>query len=69
MKVYWTRDFTGFYPVGTAAVVVATSPEEAAELLNAELVRVRLPGDASAGGMKEVSIGRKHAIVIRDGEY
>lgn len=37
MQVYVNTRFLGHWPVGTAAVVVAESPERAAQLLEAAL--------------------------------
>jgi len=51
MKIYTNNRFTGFYPVGTAAVVRAESKEDAAELLNVELKACGLPADAKPEDM------------------
>lgn len=69
LKVYVCNRFTGFYPVGVAAVVVAESQSEAAELLNAQLKRQGLPGDATANGMAWVMQNNKQVVVLNDGNY
>ena len=45
MKVFTCRDFTGFYPVGTAAVVVAEDIGAATVALRNALIDNGLPGD------------------------
>ena len=66
MEIYTCNKFTGFYPVGSAAVVEATSPEEAAEKLNAALVAHGLEGDAKAEDMILFINGVR---ILCDGEY
>ena len=68
MKTYTNTSFTGHWPVGTAAVVRAINAEEAAEILNAELRRTGLPGDASAGEMIPL-LRKQNVIVLNDGNY
>ncbi len=67
---YTCTDFKGHYPVGTAAVVTAGSPEEAAQLLNAELKLRGLPGDAKPENMLRFPAqkGEKCRILL-DGNY
>jgi hypothetical protein len=43
MYVFTCNDFEGFYPVGTAAVVVANNEEEAKKMLIDELDKRGLP--------------------------
>lgn len=66
MNYYTNTNFTGHYPVGTAAVVHARSQKEAAERLNAELVKVGLPGDAKPQDMNIFRIGVR---ILLDGQY
>jgi hypothetical protein len=67
MKTYTCTSFTGFCPVGTAAVVRAENAEEAAEMLNEELVVLGLPGDATPDEMRHVTA--KGVYILRDGDY
>lgn len=68
MKIYTNTSFTGHWPVGTAAVVRAETAEEAAEILNAELRRNGLRGDATAGEMDPMPPG-KGVVILNDGDY
>ena len=67
--VYACNQFTGHYPVGTAAVVVAESQEHAAQLLNEQLKRQGLPGDANAKMMALVGQKAPQAVILCDGNY
>lgn len=68
MKTYTNTSFTGHWPVGTAAVVLAETAEEAAELLNVELRSRGLPGDATAGDM-DLLDRKVRVTVLNDGNY
>lgn len=69
MKVYTNTTFTGHYPVGTAAVVIARGPTDAAKALNAELVKIGLPGDALPKDMKVINCLKSRVTILRDGDY
>lgn len=71
MKVWTNNCFTGHYPVGTAAVVVAEDATDAAELLNQSLRDMGLPGDAEAGEMVEITIAEDttSVTILCDGNY
>lgn len=69
MKVWTNTEFDGFWPVGTAAVVVADTVEQAAELLNMALVKRGLAPTAAADVFELVSVESPAAIVLRDGDY
>lgn len=69
MKVWTNTQFTGLWPVGTAAVVVADTQAEAAVLLNAELDKRGLTGDATPEQFQPLKTNRPLAVVLRDGEY
>ena len=64
--VYTCTTFTGYYPVGSAAVVRANSPEEAAELLNKELIFFGLQGDVKA---EDMIIFNDDVKILNDGDY
>lgn len=68
-NVFVCTGFTGHWPIGTAAVVVAWTSEEAAELLNTELRHLGLIGDATPDVMAEISVFTKRAFVLCDGDY
>lgn len=69
MNIYTTTGFEGHYPVGTAAVVRADSPEEAADKLNHELVCQGLIGDATAANMFLFENPDEHVRILCDGNY
>lgn len=65
-KVFQTTAFEGHYPVGTAAVMVATSAKAAERALNAKLKEMGLPGDAEARFIHEVT---DSVDVLLNGDY
>jgi len=69
MNVYFNNCFTGHYPVGTAAVVVAENPEEAAEALNRSLVDMGLEETAVPGEMVLLSTTFESVTILNDGNY
>ena len=69
MKIYTNTQFDGAYPVGTAAVIIAESPEAAARLLNGELESIGLSPSAKAKDMTHINSRRAAAHILCDGEY
>lgn len=69
LGVYVCNQFTGYWPVGTAAVVVAESQSHAAELLNAQLLDMGLKGDATANTMALVMQASPQVVILCDGNY
>lgn len=69
MNVYTCTEFTGFWPVGAAAVVVAPDSSTAADMLNAELRKISLPGDAKTKDMQEVPTSAPLVCILLDGNY
>lgn len=69
MKVWTNNEFTGFYPVGSAAVVIADDAESAADMLNLRLRGVGLDGDAEASGMCEIALINGNCAILSDGNY
>lgn len=69
MNIYTCKNFTGHYPVGTAAVVAAWSSEQAAALLNSELVKMGLRGDAEKKHMRLLDTSNKQVRILCDGDY
>lgn len=66
LKVYYNTDFEGLWPVGTSAVVVAESAEQAELLLTDKLADIGL---AYRGTMTELDITVPNAIILQDGDY
>ncbi|MDE2105955.1 MAG: hypothetical protein KGL39_52520 [Patescibacteria group bacterium] len=70
MKTFYHKSFTGHYPIGVSAIIVAENAKEATELLNLTLKQDHaLNGDAAEGDLVEVDTTRQQAIVIGDGNY
>ena len=69
MKVWTITGFEGHWPVGTAAVVVAETADQAAETLNAELRHRGLSPSAKAEGFDELQTHQRGAVVLCDGDY
>jgi hypothetical protein len=64
MKVYYSDDFSGFYPVGTSAVVRANNLEEATILISAALNLKGLEFDGTLTEFKG-----KGVVILQDGDY
>lgn len=69
MKVWTCTKFTGHWPAGCAAVIVAPTPESAANVLNASLQNSGLPGDASPDEMMPLVTDYRNAVILCDGNY
>lgn len=69
MKVYTCTAFTGHYPVGTAAVIIAVSRIEAHKMLVKELEKYGLAQDVKEADIEQVSLGRASVYILRDGNY
>lgn len=68
MNIYTNNEFKGHWPVGTAAVVWAETPEQAADLLNWDLRAVGLEGDALPSEMK-IFTPSENVRILCDGNY
>ena len=66
LKVYYNTDFEGLWPVGTSAVVVAESVEQAESLLSDKLVAIGL---AYRGTMTEMDMTTPNAVILQNGDY
>lgn len=66
LKVYYNTDFEGLWPVGTSAVVVAESAEQAELLLTDKLAAIGL---AYRGTMTEINLTVPNVIILQDGDY
>ncbi|MDR5784079.1 hypothetical protein QCE63_32175 [Caballeronia sp. LZ065] len=69
MKIYTCSNFTGFYPVGVAAVIVAECASAAEHLLNVALQAVGLPGDAQIDEGSAVDAGVPGIVMLKNGDY
>jgi hypothetical protein len=77
MNVYTCNTFTGYYPVGTAATVIAGKDFVARNRLNKFLKKVGLPGDAKTKDMKFLvaikdpffSEPKETVRILSDGNY
>lgn len=78
LKVYTTTYFQGHYPVSTAAIIVAESPEQALELLVEKLKQVGLYGgplgqkknlNLGLTDLDEVDLEMAQATILNEGDY
>lgn len=70
MRVFTSTTFDGFWPVGSAAVVVASNAEEAKEYLLKALEAHGLPQrDPSGVTVRELPVDRVFARILCDGNY
>lgn len=69
MKVWTNKNFSGHWPVGTAAVVVAGNSVDAAHLLSVELKGQGLPQSVLAEDMKELPLESGVVRILNDGDY
>ena len=70
-QVFTFTNFTGHYPVGTAAVVVAKSKSEAIMLMDEQLSEAGLPALDEQEGVKVslVDLDVYQAIILLNGDY
>lgn len=68
MNVYTNVTFTGFYPMGTATVVIAETPAAAAHALNSALVDQGLAPHVTAEDMELLPLAPGVRILC-DGNY
>lgn len=69
MNVYITTNFTGHWPVGTAAVVIAKDKGHARRQLAPELERRGLEQDMSKIEFEKLDTNEYGAHVLLDGNY
>jgi hypothetical protein len=71
MNIYTCTEFTGHYPTGTAAIVVARSRAQAVSKLNAALKEAGLPGDAETKDLVPLIIDDDCPVcrILADGNY
>lgn len=68
MKLWTNNQFKGRYPVGTGAVVVADTAEEAADYLSLFLNEIGLP-NAKIEHMEEMPFVDGQVRILCDGDY
>lgn len=66
MSVWTSNDFSGRWPVGASAVVVASTQEEALFMLSAELKARGLKFD---GTLVKLPLDKLTCVILQDGEY
>jgi hypothetical protein len=69
MKIYISTMFTGHYPVGTAALVVARDGARANHILNEALKQDGLPGDNREEWLHEVPVEDELVDILNNGNY
>lgn len=72
MRVFVCTDHEGFWPVGTASVVIAENEEQARELLTIALRNRMMNGqglDSLPFTLQEISSSEPAAHILRDGNY
>lgn len=68
MKLFYNRTFKGHWPVGTSAVVVAATAEDAATALEDELHSLGLSQSVSAQSMIELEM-KPQVVILQHGDY
>lgn len=69
VNIYINRTFTGHYPVGTSAVVVAPNNVVAAEMLEEELKNHGLSQKIDPKEMERLSTYRLSVVILNNGNY
>mgnify|MGYP003639638745 CR=1 FL=1 len=68
MSVFYTNNFCGHWPVGTAAVIVARNLDEAYVLMSKQLREMGLAQN-DGFSINELPTDRTHVVVLQDGDY
>ena len=69
MKVWTCTNFKGHWPVGTAAVILASTEGEALHLLDEAVQKRGLPPLNETCEMVEVTMQAPRAVILCDGNY
>ena len=69
LPVFTNVEFNGVWPVGSAAVVSAETPERAAWLLEAKLTEIGLRQPVKASDMKLFESNQEAVEILNDGDY
>jgi len=68
LKVWTCRNFKGFWPVGTAAVIVAENETQAKMMLLGKLRAIGLGKDEDFT-LQELDVSLPTVSILRDGDY
>ncbi len=72
MKLFYSTDHEGHWPVGVASVVIAENVSEARRLLTEALAGEGLRSQSSRGEgftLREVDLTIPQAIILNNGDY
>lgn len=69
MRVFYSNDFRGFYPVGTSAVIVARDLDEAFVLMTSSLIAAGLGDDNKDFTIKELKTDSTSVVILQNGDY
>lgn len=69
MKVFTSTDFEGFWPVGTAAVIIAESEEDALEALMLKLKEIGLSRQERMPTVQRLPANKRRVVILDDGNY
>ena len=69
MFMFYCNKFTGHYPVGTAAIIIASSVDEAIGLLEEELRSRGLRQRIRPEQLTVIDLGHPQALILQDGNY
>ena len=69
MKIFTCNDFDGFYPVGTAAVIIAETEDKAREMMTEALKQRQLGGTNPQFTLKRLAGNKPNVLILCDGNY
>ncbi len=72
MKLFYSTDHAGHWPVGVASIVVAENEDDARRLLAEALAAEGLRAQSSRDDgftLHEIDLSKGHAIVLNNGDY
>lgn len=70
MRVFTCKGFKGYWPTGTAAVVVARDRDHARAELDRALAHAGLdPSDPEMDRLRELDLKHERGYVLADGDY
>lgn len=69
MKLYTNTTFKGYYPIRTAAVVIAENEEEAAKKLIQHLELIGLPQPEGRVMPEQMLLATNTVTILHDGNY
>lgn len=68
MKVYYCTDHDGYYPVGTASIIVAENEDDANRMLVRTLNNIGLKGN-DPFTLTELDTTKPQVTILQDGNY